>query len=32
MKELWYWFFIGVEVGLVIVALAVIVDFLTNFF
>ena len=32
MKELWYWFFIGVEVGLAIVALAVIVDFLTNCF
>lgn len=32
MKELWYWFFIGVEVGLVIVALAIIVDFLIDCF
>lgn len=32
MKEFWYWFFVGVEVGLAIVALAVIVDFLIDSF
>lgn len=31
-KDAAYWFFVGVQVGLVIVALAVIVDFLINFF
>lgn len=32
MKEFWYWFFVGVQVGLAIVALAVIVEFLIDSF